>query len=142
MPTHAAKGKVTAVEAETIIFRPHGTTYALELVGSAGYTGQVDVPVELLITATARKAYTVPSGGLFVTPIVGTPRILQGRVKEMSDGQMTLNCGVLVSVTLPTEAGTIELARGDIAVGSLVNVVLQPGAGYAVKGAAPAEMTT
>ena len=134
MPTHAAKGKVTAVEAETIIFRPHQTTYALELVGDAGYAGPVDVPVELLIHATARKAYTVPSGGLFVSPIVGPPRILQGRVKEMSDGRLTLNCGVLVNVTLPTETGAIELARGDIAVGSLVNVVLQPGASYEVRG--------
>ncbi|HEX8342349.1 MAG TPA: hypothetical protein VF624_15705 [Tepidisphaeraceae bacterium] len=133
MPTYAAQGKVTAVEAETIIFRPTGTVYALELVAPDGYAGPIDAPVQLVIKATARKAYTVPSGGLFVTPIVGTPRVVQGRVKHIADGTLTLNCGMMVTVSLPPESHAIDLARGEIAVGSLVNAVLQPGASYEVK---------
>jgi hypothetical protein len=138
MPMHAAKGKVTVVKAETVIFRPHQTTYALELSSPSGYEGPVDVPVELLIQAEARKAYTVPSGGLFVSPIMGPPRILQGRVKEIDGRQLTLNCGVVVNVTLPSEAHAIELARGEIAIGSIVNVVLMPGATFELKTSAVA----
>jgi hypothetical protein len=58
---------------------------------------------------------------------MGPPRILQGRVKAVSDGELTLNCGVVVNVRLPSEAGAVELAQGPIEVGTLVNVVLLPG---------------
>jgi hypothetical protein len=133
MSMHAAKGKVTTVEAEIIVFKPAQTTYALHLISPDGYDGPIDVPVELMIKARARKAYTVTAGGLFVAPIVGPPRILQGRVKELSEHQMTLNCGVLVNVTLPGDAHAVEQARGDVAVGALVNVVLQPGATFELK---------
>jgi hypothetical protein len=124
---HAAKGKVIRVEGEVIVFRPGTSTYEMHLV-CPGYAGPVNEPVELVISGRARKAYTVPSGGLFVSPIMGTPRIIQGRVKDVVDGEVTLNCGVVINVTLSAEPGAVELARGPIAVNALVNVVLLPGA--------------
>jgi hypothetical protein len=74
----------------------------------------------------------VPSGGGFISPIMGTPRTLQGRVKAIAEGELTLNCGAVVNVTLPRTNGAVELAQGSIEVGSLVNVVLMPGATIAL----------
>lgn len=127
MLSHATKGKVIRVEGDTIVFKPGTTTYEMHLL-SPGYAGPVDEPVELVISGVARKAYTVPSGGLFVSPIMGTPKVLQGRVKDLTDEAITLNCGVLINITLPTIPGSIELARGPIEAGTLVNVILMAGA--------------
>jgi hypothetical protein len=128
MLSHAAKGKVIRVEGDMIVFKPGTTTYEMHLL-CPGYAGPVGEPVELVIEAVARKAYTVPSGGLFVSPIMGTPKVLQGRVKDLTDDQITLDCGVLINITLATIPGSIELARGPIGAGSLVNVILMAGAG-------------
>lgn len=127
MLAHAAKGKVLRTEGETIVFRPWNTTYEMYLI-CPDYRGPVNEPVELVIRASARKVYTVPSGGLFVSPIMGVPKIVQGRVKDLTDEQITLNCGVLINIVLPTVPGGIELARGPIETGALVNAVLLAGA--------------
>lgn len=126
MLSHATKGKVIRVEGDTIVFKPGTTTYEMHLL-CPRYAGPMDEPVELVISGAARKAYTVPSGGLFVSPIMGTPKVLQGRVKDLTDEQITLNCGVLINITLPTIPGSIELARGPIESGSLVNIILMAG---------------
>lgn len=127
MLSHATKGKVIRVEGDRVVFKPGTTTYEMHLV-CPGYAGPVNEPVELVISAVARKAYTVPSGGLFVSPIMGTPKVLQGRVKDLTDEQITLDCGVLINITLPTIPGSVELARGPIEAGTLVNVILLAGA--------------
>lgn len=123
---HASKGKVLRIEGEMIVFRPGNTTYEMHLV-CPDYQGPVNEPVQLIIRASARKVYTVPSGGLFVSPIMGVPKIVQGRVKDLTDEQVTLNCGVLINIDLPKVAGGIELARGPIETGVLVNAVLLAG---------------
>ena len=113
---------------QVVIFAPKDSTYELHLQSGKDYDGPINSPIDLVVRGTARKVYTVPSGGLFVSPIRGTPKILQGRVKSFDEKSMVVNCGVLVTVDLPREAGAVELARGQIAEGTLVNVVLQPGA--------------
>ena len=132
--THPAKGTL-ALNGQTVIFSPSNTTYQLYLESDNGPVQASGRPVEVVVSGAARKVYTEPSGGLFVSPIVGTPKILQGRVKDLNDTWLTLNCGVIVNVKLPTEPGGIELARGAIEMGSLVNVVLYPGASCEVKSA-------
>jgi hypothetical protein len=127
MLSHATKGKVIKVEGDIVVFKPGTTTYEMHLL-YPGYAGPVGEPVELVIRGMARKAYTVPSGGLFVSPIMGTPKVLQGRVMDLTDEQITLNCGVLINITLPTIPGSVELARGPIESGALVNVILMAGA--------------
>ncbi len=133
MLTHSAKGKVSRVDGQTVVFSPANSSYELHLASENAASIQTGKPIDLLIKGTARKVYSVSTGGLFVTPIIGTPKILQGKVKDIIDGWLTLNCGVLVNVKLPTEAGAIELAGGQIQEGSLVNVVLFPGASCTVK---------
>lgn len=122
---HATKGNVIAAAGSAVVFQPLNTTYNLHLqpAGQAPAEG----PLAAVIRITARKVYTVPSGGLFVSPIMGVPKIFQGRVIDAADGAITLDCGVVVNVMLPTAPGGIEMARGPIAVGSLVNVVAVAG---------------
>jgi hypothetical protein len=89
------------------------------------------MPVEGVIRVKARKAYTVPSGGNFITPIFGPPRIIQGRVRGVDGNGIVLHAGVAIQVELPAEASAVELANGSIAVGgAMVNVVALPGATF------------
>lgn len=133
MLTHPAKGKVSRVDGQTVVFCPQNSTYELHLESPNSAQMLTGKPVEMSISGNARKVYSVGTGGLFISPIIGTPKILQGRVKDVAEGWLTINCGVLVNVKLPTEAGAIELANGQIQAGSLVNVVLFAGASCEVK---------
>jgi hypothetical protein len=72
--------------------------------------------------------YTVPSGGNFIQPIFGPPRVIQGRVRGGDEKQIVVHAGVPMTITLPADALAIDLARGPIAVGSMVNVIAMPGA--------------
>src|SRR5690348_1365619 len=81
-----AKGKVLDVrdteKGRLLVFQPAGTNYELHLFAD-GAVGDVPLnkPVDLRIVVQARKVYTVPSGGNFIAPIFGPPRIIQGRVR-------------------------------------------------------------
>ena len=123
---HATHGNVLGSHSAAVVFNPLNTTYNLHL--KAAGAAVPEGPAAVVVRATARKVYTVPSGGLFVSPIMGTPKILQGRVIDMADGFLTVDCGVIVNVTLPTIAAGVEMANGPIRVGSLVNVVASAGA--------------
>lgn len=128
---HVTKGKVIAVNGSTVVFKPANSTYELHLnVAGGSYTGPVDEPVDAILRATARKIYTVPSGGLFVTPIIGPTRILQGRVRATGPGEIALQCTAYFNIKLPTIPGSVEMACGPIQEGSLVNAVLLPGATF------------
>ena len=129
--THATKGRVVSASGDVVVFKPANTTYELHLKAIGGtYDGPVDATVHGVIRAKARKAYTVPSGGLFVTPIMGPTRIVQGRVIDLEKGGLTLSAVATVNVALSTTPGAVELANGSITHGSLVNVVLEPGATF------------
>ncbi len=123
-----AKGKVTGVREGAVIFNPAGTNYELHLVCET-YQGPRDVTVDAVIRVVGRKVYTVPSGGNFIAPIIGTPRTIQGRVRALDEQTMVVQAGTPVLVELPTEDSAYDLAQGPITVGSLVNVVANPGAG-------------
>ena len=86
----------------------------------------------------ARKIYTVPSGGNFISPIFGPPRIIQGRVRYLDETEMVVQAGVPVIVELPKDENAYDLVRGDLTVSSLVNVVVLPGARFELAVAAAA----
>jgi hypothetical protein len=131
MPTindFPARGKVTDIDGQRVVFRPVNTTYQMHLGVAAGASVPRDTPVEAVIRVRARKVWTVPSGGLFVVPIFGTPRIMQGRVRYADERTVVLNAGVNVVVELPSSEAAYDLARGPVEVGALVNVTVLPGA--------------
>lgn len=127
----AARGKVTAIDANLVRFAPAGTTYELHLVLENRERAEsipLNTPVDVTIRLEARKVYTVPSGGNFVTPIFGPPRIVQGRVRAATVSEIVVHAGTTFHVRLPANNSALDLNNGPIAVGSLVNVVALPGA--------------
>ena len=92
------------------------------------YDGPIDEPLEAVLRVSARKVYTVPSGGNFISPIFGPPRIVQGRVKYADESRAIVHAGATFVVDLPPADSAIDLDNGRIAVGSMINVIALPGA--------------
>lgn len=139
MPTEMdfpARGRVTAVNDNGVTFVPEGTNYELHLKTLAPFTGLMNKPVNGYVRAQARKIWTVSSGGNFITPIFGPPRIVQGRIRHLADGTMVLHAAAPVILELPTGANSIDLPTGALAVGSLANATLLPGATFELAAAA------
>jgi len=131
-------GKVIAVhdDGKTVIFAPRGTSYELHLKAVTPYAGPLNAPVEAVIRLSGRKVYTVPSGGNFVTPIMGPPRIVQGRVRSANDQELVIRAGANFVVALPAADSAIDLGNGAIALNTMVNVVALPGATFELAGTA------
>lgn len=131
MPTATdfpARGRVIDVREGLVVFQPTGTTYELHLQTAAPYTGPKNQPIEAFIKVKARKVYTVPSGGNFITPIQGPTRIIQGRVRYVDNTTLVVHAAVPVIVELPSDDRQIELSEGQITTGKMANVVAFPGA--------------
>jgi hypothetical protein len=124
-----AVGKVLSRDDTSLLFNPQNTNYELKLA-IANYDGPVGQRIEGLIIVSARKIYTVPSGGNFIQPIFGPPRIIQGRVKYLDEKEMVVQAGAPIIVQLPAAEDAYDLANGDLMVASLVNVVALPGAKF------------
>ena len=126
-------GKVTEAKDGMIVFNPRGTTYALHLK-CEGKPPPLDTWIDVWIGADARKIWTVPSGGNFVTPIVGTPRIVQGRVKYLSEREVVVQAGANFIIDFPSADSDVDLPDGPITIGKMVNVSLLPGASIELLG--------
>ena len=125
----AARGKVAAVKDGVVTFAPSGTNYELHLV-APDFAGQVGTLTRGLIHVVARKVWTVPSGGNFVSPIFGPPRTIQGRVRRLDGATMVVHAGATFVVELPAADDGIGLASGGLAVGTMVNIMAMPGARF------------
>lgn len=126
--SRTTKGVILVQQDGYVIFRPIDTSYEHHLIAPAGFHAEAGRNVRAVIRVKARKVYTVMSGGNFVQPILGQPRIIQGRVVTLEGGTLYVKAGSLFAVELPTGRDTIDMANGEPAVGSLVNVVALPGA--------------
>lgn len=125
----ASSGKVSEVREGLVTFRPTGTNYELHLV-CPRYSGPVNTPMTGVIRAKARKIYTVLSGGLFITPIFGQPRIIQGRIRALDEKSMVLHAGGNIVVEFPQDDSAFDLVNGPLSVGTMANVVVFPGATF------------
>ena len=125
-----ALGKVLSAGDGAVVFNPAGTNYELKLV-APGYAGPVHgPPVRGILRVTARKVWTVPSGGNFIAPIFGPPRTIQGRVRSIDGNRMVVHAGCQIWVDLPDNDIVYDLACGPIRVGGIVNVSALPGATF------------
>ena len=104
-----ARGKVIRVEDSAVIFLPANSNYELKLATAGRYDGPVDTMIEAFIQANARKLWTVPSGGNFIAPIFGPPRIVQGRIKYLDQTTMVVQAGAPVRITLPSAESAFDL---------------------------------
>jgi len=125
-----ARGKLIEVNGTTAVFQPAGTNYQIHLNLPENKASIVagDQPIELLIRVRARKVWTVPSGGNFIAPIFGPPKIIQGRVKWLDERTLFVHAGTNFIVELPGSDQALDLANGPIGVGTMVNVTAMPGA--------------
>jgi hypothetical protein len=126
-----ARGKVTAVKDGVVLFAPRGTNYDLHLVAPPNYAAAVGSVIDCVIRVTARKVWTVSSGGNFIAPIFGPPRTVQGRVTAIHDQWLiAVHAGAPMLVELPEEDAAIDLVNGPITVGAMVNLMVLPGARF------------
>ena len=125
----AASGQIIAVKDGGVVFNPAGTSYELQL-SCVNFAGALHKPVRGVIRVRARKIWTVPSGGNFISPIFGPPRIIQGRVRALDRSQRIVQAGTMIVVDLPDDEIVYDLACGPIVVGGIVNVTAVPGASF------------
>jgi hypothetical protein len=124
-----ARGKIIEVKDRTVVFAPSGTNYLIHAEFHGDSKPQISThPIECFIRVDARKLYTVPSGGNFIQPIVGPPKIIQGRVKYADDRTIVVQGGCPIICDLPVAETAIDLGEGKIRVGHMANVVALPGA--------------
>jgi hypothetical protein len=131
-----ARGKIIEVKNGSVVFQPSNTNYQIWLNVENDFKPELSKhPIECFIRVNARKVYTVPSGGNFIQPIFGPPRILQGRVRYADERTIVVHAGVPVIVDLPAADSAIDLAEGKIQVGRMANVVALAGATLQLAGA-------
>jgi hypothetical protein len=124
-----ASGKITAVRDGKVVFVPVNTNYELELV-CPSYAGPLNKPVKGVIRVKARKVWTVPTGGNFITPLFGPPKIIQGRVRALDRRWLAVQAGTTITVDLPDDDIVYDLANGAIAENTMVNVTAFAGATF------------
>ena len=125
------RGKIIAMQDRAVVFAPAGTNYEIRLDAEGSLEGApIGVSIEALIRVSAKKVWTVPSGGNFISPIFGPPRVVQGRIRYLDEERMVVQAGVPIIVNLPADPAAYDLVRGLLTVGALVNVAAQPGATF------------
>lgn len=135
-----ARGKVIGIKEGVVIFSPAGLNYELHFTPLTPYTGPLDQYIEARLRVKARKVYTVPSGGNFVSPLFGPPRTMQGRVLFADEKTVVIRAGAPIAVELPDAADSIDLSEGLIRVGAIVNAVGLPGATFELVSPFPARV--
>jgi hypothetical protein len=130
MHDFSARGRVREVRGNSVVFLPANTNYELHLQTDQPYDGPLDTPIDALIRLQARKVYSVPSGGNWIQPIFGPPKIVQGRVRWLDEKSLIVQAGTHFLIELPADRSGIELPNGEVGVNMLVNVVALPGARF------------
>jgi hypothetical protein len=125
-----ARGKIIRVENDIVVFNPVGTTYELHLVNRGALPTPSSANISCQIRGVARKIWTMASGGNFVTPILGTPRVVQGMVRYLDEKVAVIQAGVPFVVSLPADSTSFDLINGAVAPGVMINATLMPGATF------------
>jgi hypothetical protein len=125
----AALGKIIEQKGDTVVFAPAHTNYEIHLAAQ-GVSGAINTLVDGVVRVTARKIWTVPSGGNFVSPAIGTPRTIQGRVRSVGERSIVVQAGFPIVVDFPAIESGFDFATGPLRVGSIVNIMAMPGASF------------
>lgn len=125
---YRAVGRILAVEDGAVLFQPCDTKYELRLVCESKPNAPLNKRIECLVRVSARKVYSVPSGGSLIAPIVGPPRIVQGWIKYLDENTMVVRAGTWIIIELPKEDWAYDLAEGPLTIGKMANVAALAGA--------------
>ncbi|MDA1007873.1 MAG: hypothetical protein O2800_02560 [Planctomycetota bacterium] len=101
---------------------PH-SHYILQLVAPAGSVGKVEVTIR----AKALKMHKTTAGGIFIEPVEGAPRIVQGRILETdaTNNRILANIIVPMWIDVPQGQAASAFRHGDLA-----NFYLESGARF------------
>ncbi len=122
-----ARGKVTEKrDGGGVVFAAAGTNYELHLAAPA-YDGPLDRAITGTVRVTARKIWTVPPGGNFISPVIGQPRTIQGRIVAIDERSIVVQAGLPIVIEFPAADSAFDLANGPLTVGHFVNVMVMPG---------------
>jgi hypothetical protein len=136
-----ARGKVLRVEGNIVVFNPAGTTYELHLANKGpDLPAPSQYAVSAYIRCNARKLWTMPTGGNFVTPIFGPPKVVQGMVRYLEERLAVVQAGAPIILTLPLEDTAYDLISGPVVPGNIINVTLLPGGTFELAKAAVAQV--
>ncbi len=112
-----------------VVIRPPSTEYALTFDLPAGIACPVAVGSRIAgkISARAQKMHFAHAGGEFVEPLVGSPRIVQGKIREVDAARNAL----LIEAIVPMWMSLAEGQRAcDMELGALMNFYVEPGATF------------
>lgn len=123
-----AEGTVKSCDAGKVVLLPSGTTYELHLQTSASLP--VGNLVRGMVNLVGRKVWTVSAGGGFITPILGEPRVIQGRILAVEGNRILVQAGTVVSIDLPQGKSAMDLKNGPLTPGVMVNATIKPGASF------------
>lgn len=125
-----ARGVLVEASASKVVVSFPASDYQLHLAPERPVTSAVGKRVLGIIKGQARRIDALKSGGQFVEPVMGRPRIVQGRVVEVNtsaNGPGT----VTVACPMPIVLKVGELQRAEqFKVGDLVTTHVLPGATF------------
>jgi len=111
-PDSLANLRVVEVRPEFVIFEVPGTEYRLHLATISPLGGSVGKRVQGEIHAKALRMHRSDTGGRFIEPIYGQPRIVQGEVLAIDAPArrvlMDMTVPVWVSVQPAQDLGAIQ----------------------------------
>lgn len=133
-PVGATLSEARAVLAESVpgrvVLSFPGTDYQIHLIPERPPTSAVGKRVTGVIRAQSRRIDRVASGGRFIEPVMGRPRIVQGRVVEVNPS--ATGTGTLtIHAPMPIVVRVGELQKAEqFKVGDLVTTHTVPGATF------------
>jgi hypothetical protein len=131
-PTALTRGTVRTASERRLVLGVDDTNYELHLDCQAELVAGQRVEGKVIVGA--RKVWTVSAGGSFISPLAGTPRVIQGRVKAVDGKRLIVQAGATVCVDLPDDRSSLDLMNGEVTPGVMVNVTTLAGARFELAG--------
>lgn len=122
------RGTVVSSTGDKLILNVADTSYQLLLDCAASLVAGENVRGTIIVKA--RKVWTVPAGGSFISPLFGSPRVVQGKVKVADGKRLIVQAGMAVCVELPGDPTAYDLKNGELSPGVMVNITTFPGARF------------
>jgi len=125
-----ARGVLEEASASRVVVSFAGTSYLMHLEPERALNVSPGKRVLGIIKGQARRIDVVRNGGQFVEPVMGRPRIVQGRVAEVNpsaNGPGTITVQAPMPIVL--KVGVLQRAE-QFKVGDLVNTHVLPGASF------------
>lgn len=125
--SNIARGTLLEKQSDRIVLGIHGTDYRLHLHVAAPIAASIGSSITGRIEAHARRIDVTRTGGHFIDPVYGRPRIIQGRVIETALEHPMM----VVKAVVPLHIRVRPPQKpSDFEVGAIVNFSVDPGAQF------------